>query len=134
MQALIHLCTFGNVISGGSIRAGIAVTTLRTLSEPLALIMTLAMCAVAKADLELSPAAARFGTFAPVTPLAPAICRHKHNRKHKRRSARVGEFATSKNERTQSISTAGVAVDRVAQWWKCSLPTNMPRVRISDLV
>lgn len=77
---LIHVYTFNKRIRG-SIRAGITVATLRILPRPLTLMMPLAVCTVTKADPEFLPAATRFGTLTPITPVTPAVYRKQRVRK-----------------------------------------------------
>ena len=81
-QVLTKWCyyTFDKVIRGGSIGAGIAVTALGALSEPLALFMPLAMSAFAETDPVCLATVTSFGTRAPVTPITPAVATWDRNR------------------------------------------------------
>ena len=97
---------------GGSIWARITVAVLRALSGALTLIMPLAVCAIAKTDPESFPAAACFGTIAPITPVAPAICRNKHRRKDEREHKSKEQTG---NNRLENLSEVRMDFGKVKQ-------------------
>lgn len=65
--------TFRYVISRRSVRAGLAVTTLRVISLPLTFFIPLPMPALAITDPVFLATAANFTAVAPVTPFAPTV-------------------------------------------------------------